>query len=345
MELSRNTSIRLVRGIAGSGKTLVLTQRAKFLAAQYPEWNLAVISFNEGLVSNLEPDFRRFRNVKVMTFHKLCVNLLSSAQRRFSATDPEGWVAHHHEQYPELGSLSNRFLAQEITWIKDIGITSLTQYLEVERRGRGGQTRLLKPLHEQVYRMLEDYNAYLQKQGLCDWADVPKIVLNKLDKGEILFSPFDAILVDEAQDFAPYWIKTILAVLKPEDGTIFLADDPTQSIFRYFSWKEKGIQVVGRTKWLNIPYRNTHEIFNLAYEVVRNDTVLKKSLEEESWVLETPLNPDIMRHGPKPLMVKSKTLQDEMLFLRSQINQVNSGWHRSKKNCCSGPADSLGKLA
>ncbi len=34
--ISQNVSIRLVRGFSGSGKTLVLIQRARFLAAQYP---------------------------------------------------------------------------------------------------------------------------------------------------------------------------------------------------------------------------------------------------------------------------------------------------------------------
>jgi hypothetical protein len=42
---------------------------------------------------------------------------------------------------------------------------------------------------------------------------------------------------------------------------LFLADDPMQSIYRYYSWREKGVPVAGRTRWLRIPYRNTREIY------------------------------------------------------------------------------------
>lgn len=321
-KLSENTSIRLVRGIAGSGKTLVLAQRAKFLSAQYPEWNIAVISFNDGLVSNLEAELRGSNNVKVMTFHKFCTNLLRSTLTKFNATDPDGWVVRHHKNYVGLDNLSVSFLTDEIKWIKDTGITSLDEYLQVERRGRGAQARLTKSLREQVYKLLEGYNEYLQVQKLTDWADVPYLVHEKLENGECQFAPFDAILIDEAQDFAPSWIKTLLSTLTPEGGTIFLADDPTQSIYRYFSWKEKGIPVVGRTKWLNVPYRNTFEIYNLAYEVIRDDAILKKSFSEEGWELENPLDPATMRHGPKPLIVKTKLPQHEMSFLRSNINRL-----------------------
>src|SRR5699024_5657315 len=40
---------RLIRGVAGSGKTLVLASHAKLLAKDHPEWNILVLCFNISL--------------------------------------------------------------------------------------------------------------------------------------------------------------------------------------------------------------------------------------------------------------------------------------------------------
>src|SRR5687768_11174533 len=56
-KLARNTAIRLVRGFAGSGKSLVLIQRARFLAAQYPDWKIGVFTFNKPLQEELARAF------------------------------------------------------------------------------------------------------------------------------------------------------------------------------------------------------------------------------------------------------------------------------------------------
>jgi len=81
-----NASIRLVRGTAGSGKTLVLTRRAIYLAAQNPEWRICVLTFNDKLARLLEANLRGYGNVKVSTFSKLCSALLRD-YRPYSGLD------------------------------------------------------------------------------------------------------------------------------------------------------------------------------------------------------------------------------------------------------------------
>src|SRR5690606_9216461 len=89
---------------------------------------------------------------------------------------------------------------------------------------------------------------------------------------------FHFVLVDEAQDFAPSWFNVVKAVMKPE-GTMLVCDDPTQSMFKYFSWKEKGLHVQGRTSVLRVPFRSTREITRAAYSLVEADPIL--SAEED----------------------------------------------------------------
>src|SRR5699024_11861087 len=42
---------RLIRGVAGSGKTLILASRAKLLAKQHPDWKILILCYNISLAS------------------------------------------------------------------------------------------------------------------------------------------------------------------------------------------------------------------------------------------------------------------------------------------------------
>ena len=44
---------RLIRGVAGSGKTLILASRAKMLAKKHPDWNILILCFNISLSRNI----------------------------------------------------------------------------------------------------------------------------------------------------------------------------------------------------------------------------------------------------------------------------------------------------
>ena len=49
-----------IRGLAGSGKTIVLAQKASFLHAQYPDWNIAVTFYTRSLYQQFHTLIRRF---------------------------------------------------------------------------------------------------------------------------------------------------------------------------------------------------------------------------------------------------------------------------------------------
>ncbi|NJR12989.1 UvrD-helicase domain-containing protein, partial [bacterium] len=51
--ISENSIVRLVRGVAGSGKTLVLVRRVQHLRQQYPQSRVAVLTFNRDLADDL----------------------------------------------------------------------------------------------------------------------------------------------------------------------------------------------------------------------------------------------------------------------------------------------------
>jgi len=327
-QLALNASIRLVRGVAGSGKTLILTRRAQYLAAQHPDWRIAVLTYNDALVRALRPKLRGSKNVEVRTFHSLCRQILKPQLGWKDPCDPVGWLNHHLQEWPVAQKLGVDFVSEEIKWIKEVGIKGRTAYLEATRKGRG--QALQKAWREQILDVLEAYELWLEKQKSFDWADVPHLALQALDQGLVTPEPFDAILIDEAQDFAPVWLQVVRRLLKPEWGVLFMADDPSQSIYRFYSWAEKGIPVVGRTRWLRIPYRNTREIYRAAYEVIREDQILQRQLEGQTGLAlsEPDLTSRHLRSGPRPVVRGFSSADDEFRFVRAEIEGLlQQGYH------------------
>jgi hypothetical protein len=91
---------------------------------------------------------------------------------------------------------------------------------------------------------------------------VTQETLENLKDGKSRIAPFDAILIDEGQDFQEEMLLVLLGLLKPE-GDLVIGLDSYQDLYRRkFSWKSVGIRASGRTRHLKTVYRNTVEIFD-----------------------------------------------------------------------------------
>lgn len=72
---------------------------------------------------------------------------------------------------------------------------------------------------------------------------------------------YDAILVDEGQDFSDRMLRVVMNCLNRKTDFLTIALDEGQDIYAPArSWKELGINIKGRKRQLNIIYRNTKEI-------------------------------------------------------------------------------------
>lgn len=96
-------------------------------------------------------------------------------------------------------------------------------------------------------------------------------LLEKMKEPGRDFPVYDAVLVDEAQDFAPSWIRCAKEALRdPETGDLLIVSDGQQGRYGLagISWKELGIHAKGRISHqasdLGKNYRNTQEIQALA---------------------------------------------------------------------------------
>jgi hypothetical protein len=318
-KLTRNVSIRLVRGFSGSGKTLVLTQRARFLKAQFPDWNIAVLTYNHNLQQVLEASFTG-TDIRVNTFHSICKFLARPVNP--DSASLKAWLKEEQPRVPFIREFGVQRLEQEIDWLRDMGLDEREPYLAVERRGTSVERRLTAAERAQVFSLYERYRDHLRRNNLCDWQELPLRVLEGLRNGTLAHDKLDAILVDEAQDWAPIWFSVLRLLLEPRHGLLFLADDPSQSIFRYYSWKEKGVHVAGRTRWLRVPYRNTYQIYAAAYAVIADHDEIQSALAEEGELVRPQLTPEEMRSGPKPLIFEAAGAAQEQEFIRNTIESL-----------------------
>ena len=326
-KLAHNTAIRLVRGFAGSGKSLVLIQRAKFLRAQYPDWRIGVFTYNKSLQEELAAAFVG-TTVKPQTFHSLCASLLP---QRGDPVELGVWLDGSKLDFEVIRKLGVPAVKNEIDWIRDMGIACREDYLKIERRGIGKELRLNADSRNQVYDVLEAYQSYLAENKSWDFNNLPVMVEAALASGRINPPCYDAVLIDEAQDWAPVWIRAVNRLVHPEHGVVFLADDPSQSIYRSFSWKEKGLAVAGRTRWLKVPYRNTREIYEAAYGMIADQDEIQRSLADEG----EPVTPDLssvsLRHGPRTLVQRCASVEKELDFLKNRIFSLRQEGYRDKQ--------------
>ncbi|MBE2268642.1 MAG: UvrD-helicase domain-containing protein [Anaerolinea sp.] len=315
---SLNEEVRLVRGVAGSGKTLVLVRRVRQLAQRYPDSKQLVLSFNIEIAKDLE---RRIglppERVKVVHFHKLCRAILDPIWR--NPIDKWNWMrSFAAEEIAQLG-LPLEFILDELFWRRERGLYSDESYLTADRKGRG--YRLDKGQRELINIIFSRYQAAKEKHiknGIpwYDWEDVGTITADYLEKHPPQ-EQYPIILIDEAQDFAPSWMKVVKLLLQP-GGSLFLCDDPAQSIFNSYSWSQKGISIVGRTTILHVPFRSTLEISLAAHALIEADENLRQT--------EDRPEPDFTSYelgtGPKPLLIGCADEDAEIRFVNQQVNDL-----------------------
>jgi len=219
---------RLVRGVAGSGKTVILIGRARHLRACYPEWRILVLCYNRVLADYL---------------------------RDAIGPDPHLEVLHYH------------------SWC----------WRELEAAG------IAIPERPEIREQLDNY-----------WDRIiPQLLLKAYEDGCLQSGIYQAILVDEGQDFSDDWYRTLLRALDPETNNLFIALDSSQTIYkRKVSWRDIGIQIAGRARVLKVNYRNTRPILSAAYALIHDLDASGMAVCEADGEYVVPEK--ALRDGPMP---------------------------------------------
>ena len=310
--------VRLVRGVAGSGKTLVLIRRARQIIDRYPDARVLVMTFNVEIAEDLR---RRIslpeQLLDITNFHKVCTRILGRNWR--TPLDKRRWLKSKAAQELDELDLPVEFVADEIAWRVERDLCADQAYLEADRKGRGYRLdRAKQILLNQIFNRYQAFKRDEQRAGRVwfDWDDVAIVAAEALQRHE-LRETYHAILIDEAQDFTPSWVRLVRLLLKP-GGALFICDDPSQSIFHSYSWAQKALPVMGKSMILRVPFRSTREISQAAHSLIDAD--------ENLCATEERPEPDFSSYelvsGPLPELLECRDADDEIATITRAVHKL-----------------------
>jgi superfamily I DNA/RNA helicase len=337
----------MVRGGAGTGKTVVAMHRAKYLADKIQARGagrgdrVLLTTFTNSLAKDIESNLRT-----------LCPEHLEASPPRIEVINLDRWVsgflkrknferriAYFGEDRYRLDELwdevfANHALPSGLTepfvrseWAQIIqakGVADRRGYLKVSRAGRG--TPLDRRKRAALWDMFEDYRMRMLSEGLAEPDDAYREAIEIL-QSEASGLSYASVVVDEAQDMGEQAFRLVRAMMpQHEDGddrnAIFIVGDAHQRIYaRKASMSACGIHVRGRSRRLRLNYRTTHEIRAWAVSVLEGVSV--DDLDEGIDTLNGYVS---VAHGPAPEMMPCSTQAEELKALREWIiRQADDG--------------------
>ncbi|MCO6546558.1 MAG: DEAD/DEAH box helicase [Gilliamella sp.] len=166
-------SVQRIRGLAGSGKTIVLALKAAYLHACHPDWKIAV-TFNTRSLKGM------YRNL-ITRFYRQQMN-----------------------EEPNFDNLKIIHAWGSDGRIENMGIYYLFCY-------------------KQNKNLYLDFNSAKNKYGYSN--AFYGACKNAIEENETDCPMFDAILVDEAQDFSKYFLQICYAMLKHPKRLVYAYDE------------------------------------------------------------------------------------------------------------------------
>lgn len=313
----------LIRGVAGSGKTLLLFRKAELLARKNPDKKIGIITYNSTLANSIKVlhESLGIDNIEASTFHswamRACREIMKirflrmkTYRSTFLQDALEKMKSENHRFIKDQKKYKG-FLEEEISWIKGKGIVSLAEYEQTNRTGRGSEIRVTQEDRKLIYRILEGYE---KEKGRCfDFDDLGLFLYQNIDRIPDKFK-YDYLFIDEAQDLQQIQLYVLRKIAKE---SIIIAADKGQKIYKTsFTWRDVGINVTGgRTKLLRESFRSTKQIIQLAKGLQKND-----SIKGDDEFIESNL-PE--REGPLPLIVGCQSKENQDRKIINMIKNLN----------------------
>lgn len=317
----------------GSGKTTVITHRIKNLiekAEVRPE-NILVVTFTKAAAISMQKRFSTLMNggkgqlVTFGTFHSVFYKILRKS-RRYEATEilsERQKTDYIREIIGRYGISSNDISELSQNIINDIG----------NIKGNMLNAQEYEPSCCKKEDFIKVYNAYnleLKKDGKMDFDDILRECYLLLCENHTMLEQwrelYKYILIDEFQDINRIQMNIIELLASPLNN-IFVVGDDDQSIYGFRGARPE-IMIEFKDYYpeaelivLNVNYRSTQSIINVAGRVIENNkTRLDKCAHANN---DKDFQPDIR---------KFRNQVEELKFVVSKIKEYeNQGISLSEK--------------
>lgn len=309
----------------GSGKTTVITHRIKNLiekAEVRPE-NILVVTFTKAAAISMQKRFSTLMNggkgqlVTFGTFHSVFYKILRKS-RRYEATEilsERQKTDYIREIIGRYGISSNDISELSQNIINDIG----------NIKGNMLNTQEYEPSCCKKEDFIKVYNAYnleLKKDGKMDFDDILRECYLLLCENHTILEQwrelYKYILIDEFQDINRIQMNIIELLASPLNN-IFVVGDDDQSIYGFRGARPE-IMIEFKDYYpeaelivLNVNYRSTQSIINVAGRVIENNkTRLDKCAHANN---DKDFQPDIR---------KFRNQVEELKFVVSKIKEYEN---------------------
>lgn len=274
----------LVRGVAGSGKTLSLLANAIKRAEESS--SLLFITFNKPLNQKIESMWGNNSKYKIeiKNFHSWAYGEISKVygrpnkplwdndKKNLIKTAIENISRNYDNRFINYSDENLLFLGEEFDFIKGKNLRCLAEYSNVERTGRGNKIRIMPNSvdREVIYKIYEEFEEAKIRSNKFEFIDFGFKLYPRIEQ----VTHYDYVYIDEAQDLNQVELQLLRKIAKK--GFYVCADDGQKIYKTNYTWTEVGANFKGgRAKRLRKSFRSTYEIFKFASELQKNDTSLK----------------------------------------------------------------------
>jgi mRNA-degrading endonuclease RelE of RelBE toxin-antitoxin system len=302
-----------VSGSAGTGKTVVALHRAVFLARENPGARVLLTTFSDTLANSLKTKLRSLISNEPRIGERIEVHSMNAVGRRLFELNfgrpniaPQETVrqllARASEEVNEH-SFSLNFLMAEWEDVVDAWqLESWEAYRDVLRLGR--KTRLPEKRRAALWIVFERVRLDMKARNLITYSDLFGLLASYFSQSG--HSPYDFIVVDEAQDVSVPQLGLLASLGGWRPEGLFFAGDLGQRIFQQpFSWKTLGVDIRGRSRTLRVNYRTSHQIRMQA------DQLLEPELADVDGNVEGRRGTISVFNGPEPtiMVLESRELE------------------------------------
>ena len=269
----------LVKGGAGSGKTLVAMKRAElyqdYLNRSGKQGKVGIITYTGELVRYMQKELgAKLDSIRVQTFHecarlflyKYGIEVKKEKEQKVTQVEIVGVLKKCRRE--ELENLGLDFFHNEFEWIKGQCLGVYNTYINAPRKGLKG--RLTKDEKEKLWEVYEAYLMWQNENSRFDYDDHALLCLKVMEEHPEYVRPFTHLVVDEAQDFTKAQLlvlsKFVSEGAEVGKACITILADEGQGIYRRaFTWKDVELNIAGaRSFKLEKNYRNTISIAKAA---------------------------------------------------------------------------------
>lgn len=311
-----------VSGTAGTGKTIVALHRAVHLARIYPTARVLLTTFSEMLANALKArltvlinnELRLAERIEVYSLNDIGLRLyrLNFETPQMAPPDLVRKLIKEISSNLNASNFSDHFLLTEWDQVIDAWqLKNWEAYRDVKRLGR--KTRLPESRRKSLWVIFEQVIAQLKEKNLQTFSEMfHRLALKYAESSN---SPFDYVVVDEAQDVSVAQLKFLAALGGGRADSLFFAGDLGQRIFQQpFSWKSLGVEIRGRSQTLKINYRTSHQIRR------KVDLLLGSEISDVDGNIEDRRGTISVFNGPEPTIRICESEGSEAKIVASWIS-------------------------